>query len=266
MFSEKKIFIVGFLVSIALASCNGYQKLMKSDDFGLKYEKAMEYYEIEDYYRALNLFDQVVPFYRGTEKAEEIAYRYAYAYYYQGDYILASYYFDRYIQTFQTSDKTEECAYMKAFCKYLDSPDYNLDQTNTFTAIAELQLFINAFPESPRVEQANTLLEELHSKLQMKQFELAKMYLEMDLFKAAITSFENLLNDYPDTPYREEATFRTIEAYFDYAEKSISDKQEGRYTAAVDTYKEFTFRFPESRFLKEAEQYFQDAQEALINL
>ncbi len=123
---------------------------MKSDDFGLKYEKAMEYYDGEDYYRALNLFDQVIPFYRGTDKAEEIAYRYAYAYYHQGDFILASYYFDRFIKTFQTSDKTEECAYMKAYCKYLDSPEYNLDQTNTYAAIADLQLFINAYPESDK--------------------------------------------------------------------------------------------------------------------
>lgn len=251
---------------MSFASCTGYQKLMKSDDFGLKYEKALEFYDNEDYYRALNLFDQVIPFYRGTDKAEEIAYRYAYAYYHQGDFILASYYFDRFAKTFQTSVRAEECAFMKCYCKYLDSPRYNLDQTNTLDAIDELQLFINAYPKSDKVEEANELLVELHDKLQIKQFELAKLYLTMDLFEASVVSFDILLSDYPDTKYREEVSYFKIVAYFEYAEKSIVARQEERYTETIDLYNEFIFKYPESDFIADAEKFYQKAQEALKSL
>ena len=51
------------------------------------------------------------------------------------------------------------------------------------------------------------------------------LYYNMGDYQAAITSFENLLDDYPDTDYREEILYYTTKAYFDYAEKSIYKKK-----------------------------------------
>ena len=210
---KKPIFFLFLISSIALTSCNKYQKLLKSADNEVKYEAAIDYYEKGDYYRALQLFDPLIAVFRGTKKAETLYYYYAYCYYEQQDYILASYYFKRFVKTFPNSDKTEECVYLSAYCTYLDSPRYNLDQTNTYEAIKDLQLFINMYPDSKRIAECNELMDKLWDKLETKAFAIAKLYYKMGDYKASIFSFENIIKDFPDTQYKEEILFYIIKSY-----------------------------------------------------
>lgn len=265
MFQKTSIYYLILLFTIVLGSCSNYSKIQKSQDYQYKYEKALEYYDHEDYYRAMNLFDQVIPFFRGTDQAENISYKYAYAYYNQKEYIMASYYFDRFAKTFPRSEKAEECLFMTAYCKYLDSPTYKLDQTNTFDALKELQLFINAYPNSDKLEQCNELIDELWKKLQKKEFEIAKLYLKMNKYKAAVTSFENLLDDYPDTQHREDAMFYSIKAYYYYASRSVKSKRRERYLEAVDIYNNFVSMYPDSKHNKDVEYMYSRAMRELEN-
>lgn len=259
MFLKPVKYLVFIFLSITLLSCSKFTKIQKSQDFQYKYDKALEYYEKQDYYRALNLFDQVMPFFRGTDQAENIAYKYAYAYYYQKEYIMANYYFGRFAKTFPRSDKAEECAYMAAYCKYLDSPRYELDQTNTKQAIQELQVFINTYPNSERVKQSNDLIDELREKLQLKAFEIAKLYFKMEKYKASVTSFASLLKDYPDTKYKEDAMFYSIKSYYYYAQKSVRSKRNERYHEAINIYNDFIAQYPDSKYMHDVKYMYDRA-------
>lgn len=225
---------------------------MKSNDYDVMYEAALDYYDQKDYYRAMNLFEQVISAYRGTSKVEEIYYYYAYCYYHQQDYTVASYYFKRYAKSFPKNERAEECMFMSAYCYYLDSPRYSLDQTNTLEAIKEMQLFIDFYPISDRIESCNDLIDELRAKLEKKDFEIAKLYLKTESYKAAIKSFNGVLRDYPDTRNKEEVLFYIVKSYYNYALNSISDKQQERYQAAIEAYNDFIYLYPESEFAREA--------------
>lgn len=265
MFKKSVLYFLIISFSVTLFSCSSYQKIQKSNDFQLKYDKAMEYYDREDYYKALNLFDQVMPFFRGTDKAEDMSFKYAYAYFYQKDFILASYYFDRFSKTYPRSKKTEECSYMSAYCKYLQSPVYTLDQTTTYEALKELQAFMNMFPSSEYLPRCNELIDELRHKLEKKAFEISKLYLKMNKYKAAVSSFENLLNDYPDTQYREDALFYTIKSYYYYASKSIKSKRKERYHEAIETYNDFIALYPNSEHMRDVKYMKKRADKELDN-
>jgi outer membrane protein assembly factor BamD len=184
---------------------------------------------------------------------EEIYYYYAYCYYHQQDYIVASYYFKRYAKSFPTGERAEECMFMSAYSYYLDSPRYSLDQTNTHEAIKELQLFIDLFPTSDRIDNCNDLIDELRGKLEKKDFEIAKLYLRTGYYKAAIKAFNNILKEYPDTENKEEVLFYIVKSYYNYALNSIEAKQEERYQAAIEAYNDFIYLYPESEFSKEAD-------------
>jgi outer membrane protein assembly factor BamD len=255
-------FIVLFVVT---NSCSKYQKLMKSTDFEEKYEMAVVYYNQGDYYKAMQLFDAVLPFYRGTDKAEQLSYYYAYCHYQQGDHVLASYYFKRFTKNYPSSKYAEECYYMSAYCKYLDSPVYSLDPTSTIEAINELQLFIDVFPNSERITECNRLINELHGKLEKKEFVIAEMYLKMEDYQAAITTFNNLLKDYPDTDYKEKTLFNLTKAYYFYALNSIETKKKERFQNAVVAYDTFVSTFPDSGYLKQASGYYNNAKKQLSN-
>lgn len=220
----------------------------------MKYEKAVEYYEKGDYYRALQVFEQLIPVYRGTSKAEQLYYYYAYSYYYEREYIMASYYFKRFTINFPTSEFAEETAFLVAYCKYLDSPNYSLDQTVSIEAINEFQLFINRFPYGEKAQEATVLIVELRDKLQNKAYNIANLYYKMEDYRAAIVSYEIILKEYPDTEFKEEILFKIINAYYSYALKSIQEKKKERFENAVKAYYDFVSLYPESEYLVDVEK------------
>jgi outer membrane protein assembly factor BamD len=75
------------LLSVLLfVSCSDYQKLLKSNDPELKYNKAVEYFEKGDFMRATTLFDEVSTYYKGTERSETVLNYIANSYMGQKDY------------------------------------------------------------------------------------------------------------------------------------------------------------------------------------
>ena len=249
-----------FLVLITVFSgCSDYKKILKSTDIEMKYEKAVEYYQKQDYFKSIQLFDELLTYFRGTQKAEEIYYYYAYSHYGKGDYVLASYFFNNFANTFPRSKYTEECMYMAAYCKYLDSPKYSLDQESTTEAIRGMQAFINAFPQSKRIKDANEVIDKLRFKLQKKSFEAAKLYFTIEEYNAAITALNAHLKDYPDSQFKEEAYFLIVKSFYIYATKSIIKKQKERYVATTESYDTFAALYPSSNYKKEAETYYRNA-------
>lgn len=239
------------LLSLVIASCSKYQKLLKSTDNEAKYETAIKFFEEKDYYRAIQLFDQLQPFYKGTDKAEKIAFYYAYAHYEERDYILASYYFKQFAANYPNSKNAEEAAFLSAYCNYLDSPPQSLDQTTSLEAIQGLQLFINRYPGSPRVARANELIDELRVKMESKAYDIADLYLKMEDYKAAIICFKNMIKDFPDTKYREIAMFNIARASYNYAQKSYEAKKQERFQDTADALDNFIANYPDSKYRDE---------------
>ena len=232
-------------------ACSKYQKLLKSTDYELKYEKAVEYYEAGNYYRTIQLLTELVPIFRGTPKSESVNYYYALAHYHMGDYILASHYLKNFTIAFPLSEHVENFIFLSAYCKYLESPRFNLDPTTTLEAIRELQAFINRFPRSEKVEESNKLIDELRGKLERKAYENALTYYRISDYTGAVKGFENLVKDFPDTRFREEAFYYTFKAHYEHAVNSIETRKLERFRLANDAFRKFVAVYPESKFLKE---------------
>ena len=252
----KKIGILSVIIVMMIftSSCGGVNKLLKSNDYEAIYDAAVERYEKEDYTRALQLFDHVAPVIKGTAKAEQLSYYNVYCYYNLSENIMASYYFKRFAKDYPHSEYAEECAFMGAYCKYLESPKYSLDQSNTYEAITELQLFINLYPTSPKIEECNSLIDELRIKLEKKDFEVAKLYLKMEEYKAALTSLNKLIKNYPSSNYKEEVLYYIVLANYEFAKNSITDKKTERYQQMIESSNTFTSLYPESGYSEDVEQ------------
>jgi len=255
------ILITGLLVFNA--GCKSYNKILKSPDNTLKYETANDLYESGNFRKALEFFDILRTFYQGTEKGEKITYNTANSYFQIKDYQLASYYFKQYQQMYPKGEHAEEAGFLQAYCTFLDSPRAELDQTNTYKALNELQMFIDRFPNSSRVEKATQLMTQLHKKLEHKAYLVALLYYKMGSYQAAITSFENLMNDYPDTDNKEMYLYYIAKTYYEYAQKSIPSKQKERYEKMVESYNNIFYLYPKSKYLKELKPLSEKARKLL---
>jgi outer membrane protein assembly factor BamD len=251
-----KIRLLSLVLSVLiLSSCSEYSRVQKGKDMDKKLDMAIKLYDRKEYYKALPLLEELSTVFRGTMKAEKTAYYFAYTNYRLGDFQSAAYDFANFAKTYPNSEFAEECAYMHAYCYFQDSPDFPLDQTNTHKAINELQLFTDRFPKSTRVEECNKVIDQLRGKLELKDFEIAEMYLHKESYQAAIVTYRNLLKEYPSTTFREDAMFKIVKASYLLAENSYEEKKVERYEGTIRAYSDFLSAFPESRLNDKAKDY-----------
>jgi len=268
----KKYIVLALLSAGVFSSCGEYNKVLKSTDYEYKYEAAKSYFAKGQNSKAATILEELIPIMKGTAYGEESLYMLAMTYFNQGDYVTASHYFNTYYTTYPRGTYTELARYNSGKALYLDTPEPKLDQSSTYKAIQELQMFMEYFPRSERRELAQNMIFELQDKLVEKEYLSAKLYYDLGSYTgntvysstgnnylAAIVTAQNILKDYPYTKLREELSILILRAKYDMAKESVIEKKEERMLETVDEYYAFKNEFPESKYMKEVENIYKDA-------
>jgi len=250
-------FNIVLIILVLLSSCGEYEKLLKSTDFELKKAKAKEYYDEGEYVKVTEILSQILPRYRATEEAEELNWMNAQSYYGMKDFFMASSYFKSFIDQFPFGVHSEEANFMAPMCDYKIALRPELDQENSRNAIEGFKIFMTRFPASPKVEESQIKVKELEEVLVEKSYLSAKLYYDMNQYKAAVTALNNSLKEYATTKYREEMMFLKLSSLYLYAQYSQPAKQKERYQAALDDYYSFMEEFPKSEYSKDVSSIFQ---------
>ena len=255
--------LIAFSLVLFLSCKSEFERIRTSNDPVTMLQKADEYYAQEEWLKAQTLYDLIIPYYRGKQEADQLFYKYAYTYYEMGDYILAAHYFQSYANSFINNPKREEAAYMSAYSEYKLSPIVALDQSYTQKAIESLQVFINSYPNSPRVTTCNQLIDELRLKLEEKAYQQGILYFNIRQYVSAVTAFENMLKDFPESKRAEEVRFLILKASFLYAENSVFEKKEERLLETLGHYERFIKKFPKSQYNRKAREIKNDTEKLL---
>ena len=133
------ILVIFFFVLIISFSCSDFRKIEKSQDWRVKYEAGLNYYNKKDYYRASVLFEQILPIVRGLPEGEKVQFYLAYCQFQDKLYLLASEQFKTFYETYGRSSMAEEARFMHAYSLYQSSPNAILDQSSGIEAMAALQ-------------------------------------------------------------------------------------------------------------------------------
>ena len=268
----KKYIIIALVSGSVLTSCGEYNKVLKSTDYEYKYEAAKSYFGKGQNTKAAAILEELITILKGTDKAEESLYMLGMTYYNQGDFITASHYFSTYYNTYPRGTYTEEARFYSGKALFLDTPEPRLDQSSTYKAIQELQMFMEYFPASNRHQEAQQMIFDLQDKLVMKDYMAARLYYDLGSYTgnssysttgnnylACIVTAQNALKDYPYTKLREDISILLLRAKYDMAKESVEEKKEERMRDAIDEYYAFKNEFPESKYIKEVENIYKDA-------
>lgn len=255
-----------------LSSCGEYNAILKSTDYEYKYEAAKSYFAQGQNTRAAVILEELIPILKGTVNGEESLYMLAMTYYNQGDYVTSSQYFNTYYTTYPRGIYTELARFFCGKALFLDTPEPRLDQSSTYKAINELQMFMEYFPASIRKQQAQDMIFELQDKLVEKEYMSARLYYDLGSYTgnasysstgnnylAAIITAQNVLNDYPYTKMREELMILILRARYGMARESVLEKKEERMRETIDEYYAFINEFPQSKYMKEVERIHEEA-------
>ena len=268
----KKYIIIALVSGSVLTSCGEYNKVLKSTDYEYKYEAAKSYFGKGQNTKAAAILEELITILKGTDKAEESLYMLGMTYYNQGDFITASHYFSTYYNTYPRGTYTEQARFYSGKALFLDTPEPRLDQSSTYKAIQELQMFMEYFPASNRNQEAQQMIFDLQDKLVMKDYMAARLYYDLGSYTgnssysttgnnylACIVTAQNALKDYPYTKLREDISILLLRAKYDMAKESVEEKKEERMRDAIDEYYAFKNEFPESKYIKEVENIYKDA-------
>ena len=229
----KKYIAMVLLSAGVLSSCGEYNKVLKSTDYEYKYEAAKSYFAKGQNSRAATILEELIPILKGTY--------------------------------------TELARFHSGKALYLDTPEPRLDQSSTYKAIQELQMFLEYFPTSQRKDIAQSMIFELQDKLVEKEYLSSKLYYDLGSYSgnasysstgnnylAAIVTAQNVLKEYPYTKMREELSILILRAKYHMAKESVLEKREDRMRETVDEYYAFKNEFPESKYMKEVEDIFKE--------
>ena len=249
--------VAAALVLLSVASgCNSYNDVLKSTDPEYKLERAIGFIDSSQCYGALMVLEDLMGLTRGTSQGREVQFHHARAQYCMGDYYLARYYYKQFARTYPDDPRSEQAQFDAAMCSYRLSPSPSLDQTETRTAIEELQLFMDSYPGSPLRDSCQTLVDNLRDKLERKSFETAALYHKTEQYKSATLALRQAMKDFPDSPFREEMQWLIPDSHFQYATQSTERRKLERYNEAIEAFLSFVARYPNSQYAARAQRIY----------
>jgi len=250
MQSMKRLVYI-FFVGIILSSCGEYSKVLNKGKNAERYKLAEELYKKEDYKKAIPLFEKLVGPYAGKPQMERIQFMIADSYYQSGDYTLSSYYFTKFITNYSESTKVEEARYLSARSYYMSAPKYSLDQQDTYKALTAFQEFIDIYPGTELADEANKYYQELTTRLEKKDYEIARQYYHTENYVAAIMAFDTFNEEHLGSEFKEDALYFKFKSAYELGLNSTLGKKEERLSNAKMAYQKFQKSFPESKKMKE---------------
>lgn len=254
--------VLAFVLLGGLVGCSGGQQITHTGPQDA-YEQGMANYEEGDYEQAIRFFRAVFEYGRGNEWAPDAQFRLAMAHRKQGKHLMAANEFQRFTRLYRNHERVPRAEFERADSYYRRSPQYRLDQSDTRQAISLFQLFMDRYPNHELVSEAQKKVDELRAKLARKKYDAAQHYENRDMWKAATETYELVFDQYPDTPWADDALLGAVRSYISYADRSVQQRQAERYQQAIDHYERLTQVFPESELLGRAERLHKEAQRKL---
>lgn len=260
-----------------LASCGEYNTAFKYGDAEYKYEVAKACYVRGQYTHAQELFSSLIVAMKGSGYAEECLYMMAMSAYMGGDLETAAATFRKYYQSYPRGIYVENAYFYAGRSLYESVPDVRLDQSSTYEAISEFQGFLDKYPDTRLKPQTQEMLQKLQDHLIEKELRAAQLYYNLGSYigngtqtggsnyESCIVTAQNALRDYPyaSPQLREQFMLLTLRSRYFLARQSVEEKRIERFRETVDEYYAFANEFPESPYMKEAQQYLSKSQRAL---
>jgi len=217
---QKRLVII-ILCSIFF-NCSG-NKPDVTIDLESRFSQGKAFLEDKKYLRAQEEFQYIVIRGTGSDLGDDAQFYLGESFYLNKEYLLAISEFEKLARKMAFSPYVEKARYRICEAYDIESPEYYLDQTYSQKALERYQEFIEDFPSSPKVSEALVAIQELRNKMAFKVYETGILYNKMEEHQSAIFAYEQLLDNYYDTAYAENAHFGIIRSHCLLGDISIAN-------------------------------------------
>lgn len=247
--------LIMFLVIaiIGLFGCYGKKVNLSEMTPEEQFAYAKRFFDRKNYYNAKMQFTIVVLNNPGNRIIGKAQFYLAESYYHLKEYVMAVGEYEKLIRSLASSEYVDDATYKIGMCYYKLAPGYGLDQEYTNKAILQFQLFLEEFPNSDLKEQVENKLSECRNKLAKKEFKTGELYRKMGYLRAAIISFDSVLEKYYDTPFSDDALYWKGEMH----------RRLGELPEAREAFHDLILKYPQSSWVLKAKMKFDEIENQL---
>ncbi len=211
------IYRIYLLIFILLFSCAPKKAQIDfadlQNELNKKFTHGKKLFDKKKYARAKDDFDYIILNDRGSEIGKEARYYQAESLFKLKQYSDAISSYERFLQYSDDEIKNEYCRFRVCECYYNISNKHDRDQSNNDIALETLQMFIDDFSDSDFLDLAEDFILDLRLRKAEKLHETGRLYLKEKEFDSAIIYFNNVIDNYYDTIYSDEARISIIFLY-----------------------------------------------------
>ena len=216
-----KSLIVFLISALLILSCSKKDKIEATLEEGtieeqmiLAYKEGLEFLEKGDALYASKKFNEAEILFPQSIWAPKSSVMSAYSWYYYNYYGDAIFQLERHLKNYPNDKNLAYVHYLIAICYFEKLSDEKKDLEPLIQTQKKFEYIINNYPNTDFAIDSKYKLDLILDMLAAKEMYIGRHYMETEKWIGAINRFKNVINNYDDTVYVEEALHRLVEIYY----------------------------------------------------
>jgi outer membrane protein assembly factor BamD len=216
-----KSLIVFLISALLILSCSKKDKIEATLEEGtieeqmiLAYKEGLEFLEKGDALYASKKFNEAETLFPQSIWAPKSSVMSAYSLYYYNYYGDAIFQLERHLKNYPNDKNLAYVHYLIAICYFEKLSDEKKDLEPLIQTQKKFEYIINNYPNTDFAIDSKYKLDLILDMLAAKEMYIGRHYMETEKWIGAINRFKNVINNYDDTVYVEEALHRLVEIYY----------------------------------------------------
>ena len=216
-----KSLIVFLISALLILSCSKKDKIEATLEEGtieeqmiLAYKEGLELFEKGDALYASKKFNEAEILFPQSIWAPKSSVMSAYSLYYYNYYGDAIFQLERHLKNYPNDKNLAYVHYLIAICYFEKLSDEKKDLEPLIQTQKKFEYIINNYPNTDFAIDSKYKLDLILDMLAAKEMYIGRHYMETEKWIGAINRFKNVINNYDDTVYVEEALHRLVEIYY----------------------------------------------------
>ena len=218
MFGQKLSYILILLIFLFSFSCSkkevevpNIKEKSQELEMSIAYKEALDKLEINDTYNAAQKFLEAELLFPQSSWAPQSALMASYSYYIQNYYSEAVSNLNRFLKTYPKNENVVYAHYLIGICYYEMIEDEKRDINPILKSKEKFELIIESYPNTDFALDSKFKLDLINDILASKEMYLARHYQKKNKWIAAINRYNNIIENYNETIFIEEALHRLVE-------------------------------------------------------
>ena len=215
---SKLSYILILLILFVTVSCSkkeaeiqNIKKKSQELEMSIAYKEALDKLAINDTYNAAQKFLEAELLFPQSSWAPQSALMASYSYYIQNYYSEAVSNLNRFLKTYPKNENVVYAHYLIGICYYEMIEDEKRDINPILKSKEKFELIIKNYPNTDFALDSKFKLDLINDILASKEMYLARHYQKKNKWIAAINRYNNIVENYNETIFIEEALHRLVE-------------------------------------------------------